>query len=100
MRRLVLVATLASVVVVLVVVGVGLAGGGGDRLPPTPVPRVCWFSDYENARLSNGCEYDWVEGIWFKEVEGRRVPASELTLPVANLCHYFHGLECPEDAAS
>jgi hypothetical protein len=30
------------------------------------------------------------------EVDGREVPADTRKLPPANLCHYFHGAECPQ----
>lgn len=98
MRRAAYIGALIALAALLVGVGVG-AGGGAKGLPPTAVPRVCWYSDYAHAKLSNGCEWDSHEGRWFKDVEGRRTPADELTLPVANLCHYFHGLQCPERPA-
>ncbi len=94
-RRVAYLAALIAVAAALVVVGIGLAGGGGEVVPTTPIPRVCWYSDYEHAKLSNGCEYNAREGRWYKEVDGRLVPADGLALPVANLCHYFHGQECP-----
>ena len=85
----------AAAAAVLVVVATGIAGG--DAQPPeAPVPRVCWFSDYDNAKLSNKCEYDTSDGRWYMDVDGRRVPADEQRLPEANLCHYFYGQECPD----
>jgi hypothetical protein len=87
---------LAAVPVALVL-GAGLAAvATGDDEPKAPVPRVCWFSDYENAKLSNKCEYRSDERRWYMEVDGERVPADEQRLPVANLCLYFHGTGCPE----
>ena len=81
----------------------GLAGGvatgiasQGDEVPPGPIPRVCWFSDYENAKLSNQCEWRSDERRWYMEVDGETVPADTQKLPPANLCLYFHGTECPE----
>lgn len=80
-----------------------LAAGGttviasqGDEGPQAPVPRVCWWSDYENAKLSNKCEYRSDERRWYMEVDGESVPADTQKLPPANLCLYFHGTECPE----
>ena len=75
--------------------GFGLAGDRGDPEPRPPVPRACWYSDYERARLSNACEFDRGTGLWYLEGEGRRVRADRQPLPVANLCHYFHGESCP-----
>ena len=80
------------------VVGVGVTTGQGSDpvAPEAPIPRVCWFSDYDNAKLSNQCTYDEREGRWYMEVDGRLAPADEQELPEANLCHYFAGQECPE----
>jgi hypothetical protein len=72
----------------------GLASG--DDAPKAPVPRTCWFSDYANAKLSNKCEYRSGERRWYMDVEGEMLPADEQELPVANLCHYFHGQTCPK----
>ena len=90
-------ATLAAVAVVLLP-GAGLlaAGAAGDDEPKAPVPRVCWYSDYANAKLSNKCEYRSDERRWYMEVDGELVAADEQELPVANLCLYFHGTSCPK----
>jgi hypothetical protein len=76
-------------------VGVAVASRG-ESGPRAAIPRVCWFSDYENARLSNRCSYRDGERRWYMEVDGREVPADTRKLPPANLCHYFHGAECPQ----
>lgn len=75
-----------------------LASGvtGGEEAPQAPIPRVCWFSDYANAKLSNRCTYRSDEQRWYMEVDGDQRPADEQRLPVANLCLYFHGPRCPE----
>jgi hypothetical protein len=87
---------LALAVAVLVTAAAGVAiASRGDSGPRAPVPRVCWFSDYENAKLSNKCSYRDSERRWYMEVDGRDVPADTQKLPPANLCHYFHGQECP-----
>ncbi len=85
----------AVVAAALIVVATGVAGGD-EPVAQAPVPRVCWFSDYDNAKLSNKCDYDASEERWYMEVDGRRVPADEQKLPEANLCHYFYGQECPD----
>jgi hypothetical protein len=86
---------LAAVTAVLGL-GAGIAAGAtADDGPTAPVPRVCWFSDYENAKLSNRCEYRSDERRWYIDVDGESVPADEQELPVANLCLYFHGTSCP-----
>ncbi len=85
-----------------VLASMALAGGvatgiaSQDDGPRAPIPRVCWFSDYENAKLSNRCEYHSGEQRWYMDVDGKTVPADEQKLPPANLCLYFHGTECPE----
>jgi hypothetical protein len=85
-----------------VLAAAALAGGvttgiaSQDEAPPGPVPRVCWYSDYENVKLSNQCEWRSDERRWYMEVEGESVPADTQKLPPANLCLYFHGTECPE----
>ena len=76
-------------------VATGIASQGDDG-PRAPIPRVCWYSDYENAKLSNQCEWRSDERRWYMEVEGESVPAHTQQLPPANLCLYFHGTECPE----
>ncbi len=88
-------------VVGIAVLGMLLAGLGthlaaGSEEPRPPVPRVCWFSDYDNARLSNKCIYDEARRTWLIRVDDRLVPAEGVPLPEANLCHYFSGLTCPE----
>jgi hypothetical protein len=87
-----------TLLVVVLALGGGLAVGAasGTGAPATPVPRVCWYSDYENAKLSNKCTYHDADRRWYMEVDGREVPADEQRLPVANLCLYFHGTRCPE----
>lgn len=91
---------LAAALVVALALGLALAMGVGssdDTASARPeVPRPCWFSDYDNKRLSNACEYDESSGTWLLEVGGRLVPAAEQRLPEANLCHYFHGTRCPD----
>jgi hypothetical protein len=85
-----------------VLAAAALAGGVATGLasqeegPRAPIPRVCWFSDYENAKLSNQCEYRGDERRWYMRVDGKTVPADTQKLPPANLCLYFHGTECPE----
>jgi hypothetical protein len=80
------------------VLGAGAAAGvaSQDDAPKAPIPRVCWFSDYANAKLSNKCEYRSDERRWYMDVDGEMLPADEQQLPVANLCLYFHGTECPK----
>jgi hypothetical protein len=74
-----------------------LLAGEGEAGPRAPVPRVCWFSDYANAKLSNKCTWNEDERRWYmKDEAGKTVPADTQKLPVANLCHYFHGPECPK----
>jgi hypothetical protein len=96
-RRKLLLAAVAAVLVTAVTAGGGaLLAAPGEAGPRAPVPRVCWFSDYANAKLSNKCTWDGDERRWYMEdEEGRRVPADTQKLPVANLCQYFHGKECP-----
>lgn len=67
-----------------------------DTKATTPIPRVCWFSDYANARLSNKCTYRDDERRWYMTVDNRTVPADSQKLEVANLCLYFAGERCPE----
>jgi hypothetical protein len=88
-------ASVAAALAVVVGVGVTTGQGSDPAEPQAPIPRVCWFSDYDNARLSNQCTYDARDRRWYMEVDGRRAPADEQELPVANLCHYFAGQECP-----
>jgi hypothetical protein len=79
--------------------GAGVAATGlasGDDAPKAAIPRTCWFSDYANAKLSNKCEYRSDERRWYMDVKGKMLPADEQQLPVANLCHYFHGQTCPK----
>lgn len=86
------ISTCVATVAVVLAAGFASATPSADEVP---IPRVCWFSDYANAKLSNGCVYDKRHGRWMKEVDGRMVDARTQRLPVANLCHYFHGTECP-----
>jgi hypothetical protein len=81
-----------------VALGAGVASGvAGQRDGPrAPIPRVCWFSDYANAKLSNKCDYRSEERRWYMEVDGAMVPADTQKLPVANLCLYFSGTTCPK----
>lgn len=81
--------------VAAIVAGTAVGWPGGEPVPDVDPPRVCWFSDYDNKRLSNRCDYDAEARRWFMEVDGRRVPADEQPLPEANLCHYFSGTHCP-----
>jgi hypothetical protein len=76
--------------------GVATGIASQDEAPRAPVPRVCWFSDYANAKLSNKCEYRSDERRWYMKVGGKEVPADTQKLPPANLCLYFHGTKCPE----
>ena len=92
--RLLLLAGLLVIAVAMVVVATGIAGRD-DSVAEGPIPRVCWFSDYDNAKLSNKCDWSGSEARWYMEVDGRRVPADEQRLPEVNLCHYFHGETCP-----
>lgn len=101
-RRAALIALVAAALVVAAT-AVALAGRGDSpqpepraAVPKGPVPRVCWFSDYANAKLSNKCKWREDERRWYMKVEGEMVPADTQKLPVANLCHYFHGTTCPE----
>lgn len=94
--RIWLAAGLVAVVAAALIVVATDVAGGDETVAQAPVPRVCWFSDYDNAKLSNKCDYDASEGRWYMEVDGRRVPADEQQLPEANLCHYFYGQECPD----
>jgi hypothetical protein len=89
----------AAVTALAVGAGVAVAVAAEDE-PEAPIPRVCWFSDYANAKLSNRCEYRSEERRWYMEVEGRLVPADRQELPVANLCLYVHGTSCPERSRS
>jgi hypothetical protein len=94
-RRATLLAAALAFVLAAAAVGVAIASRD-EPVPRTPVPRVCWFSDYENARLSNKCEFREDDRRWYMEVDGRTVPADTQKLPPANLCHYFAGTECPK----
>ena len=96
-RRRLRLATVAAVLAAAATAGVSvLRAAPGEAGPRAPVPRVCWFSDYANAKLSNKCKWDAGERRWFmKDERGRRVPADTQKLPVANLCQYFHGPDCP-----
>lgn len=89
----------ALIVVVMLVVGGAFAvltsATTGDSGPRAAIPRVCWFSDYANAKLSNQCTYRSDEQRWYMRVAGQEVPADEQSLPPANLCLYFHGTACP-----
>lgn len=93
---------LRAVIAVGALAGAALIGGvttgiaSQEETPTKPIPRVCWFSDYANAKLSNGCEWNADEERWYMEVDGREVPADGRPLPPANLCLYFHGTSCPE----
>lgn len=95
---------LPAATVALVVLGAGIATGvvheDARAVPATPAPRVCWYSDYDNARLSNRCDYHADQERWYMEVDGRMVPADTQPLPEANLCHYFHGTSCPRRRAA
>jgi hypothetical protein len=97
--RLLLLASLLVIAAAAVVVATAIAGRG-DSVAEGPIPRVCWFSDYDNAKLSNRCDWNDSEARWYMEVDGRRVPADAQPLPEANLCHYFHGVTCPERGGS
>jgi len=102
MRRPTLAWVVGLAVLGLVLAGVGthlMAAAGPEEARP-PVPRVCWFSDYDNARLSNRCIYDAAERTWRIRVDDRLVPAEGVPLPEANLCHYFSGPTCPERRGS
>jgi hypothetical protein len=79
--------------------GVATGVAGQDTGPKAPIPRVCWFSDYANAKLSNKCEYRSGERRWYMKVEERMVPADTQRLPPANLCLYFSGQKCPDRSA-
>ena len=96
-RRTVFVAVPAAVLVSAAGGGAVLtATGDAEQGPRAPVPRVCWFSDYANAKLSNKCTWNGDERRWYmKDEAARSVPADTQRLPPANLCHYFHGTECP-----
>lgn len=91
------------------------AGGGvatdGERPSPVqagdegigvetdvPIPRVCWFSDYEGdpPGLANQCRFDRARQVWLIEVDGAWKRAKGRRLPTANLCHYFAGRKCPK----
>jgi hypothetical protein len=85
-----------AVAAVALAVGVAKGVAHEDPVPKAPIPRVCWFSDYANAKLSNKCEYRSGERRWYMEVDGRMLPADQQRLPPANLCLYFHGQKCPE----
>jgi hypothetical protein len=96
-RRLIALAAVAAVLVTAATAGGLLLAGEGEAGPRAPVPRVCWFSDYANAKLSNKCTWNEDERRWYmKDEAGKTVPADTQKLPVANLCHYFHGPECPK----
>lgn len=87
------VAALALMVAAGVLLGTPI-GQGSEAEPSTPIPRVCWYSDYEQGKLANQCHYEG--GLWYMEVEGETVPAHTQPMPEANLCHYFHGTSCPD----
>jgi hypothetical protein len=96
-RRLTALAAVVAVLVTAATGGALLLADDGEAVPKAPVPRVCWFSDYANAKLSNKCTWNDDEHRWEMEDEhGRTVAADTQELPVANLCHYFHGRECPK----
>lgn len=84
------------IAVAALAIGVATGVAGQESEPQAPVPRVCWWSDYENVKLSNKCEYRDDERRWYMDVEGEMLPADEQQLPPANLCLYFHGTVCPE----
>ncbi len=86
-----------GVAVVALAVAAGVAAGvtRGPDVPPGPIPRVCWFSDYANKKLSNKCEWRGDEARWYMDVDGRMLPADEQQLEPANLCLYFSGTTCP-----
>jgi len=77
-------------------VGSALLVASDDARATAPIPRVCWFSDYANARLSNRCTYRTDEERWYMLVDGVQVPADTQRLEVANLCLYFAGTACPD----
>lgn len=101
-RRLRIAVPAALAVLAVLAVSVGAAGRDGgpgeDDGPRAAIPRVCWFSDYANARLSNRCAWRGDERRWYMDVNGRQLPADEQRLPPANLCLYFHGTSCPTRA--
>lgn len=94
-RRLLSIGAPVAALVVAAGVATGVASSHDDT-PEGPIPRVCWFSDYANKKLSNKCEWRGDERRWYMEVEGEMVPADTQRLPVANLCHYFSGTTCPK----
>ncbi|MGD9957325.1 MAG: hypothetical protein AB7V23_14765 [Candidatus Nanopelagicales bacterium] len=86
--------------ILLALLGAHMLAAAGPEGPRAPIPRVCWFSDYDNKRLSNQCTYDESGQRWLMPVDGRLVPAEGVPLPEANLCHYFSGPTCPERRGS
>ena len=87
------------VTIALLTSGLGFAYvaiGNAKPETETPLPRVCWYSDYARAKLSNQCQYRNDERRWYMMVQGVMHPADLQQLPVANLCHYFYGTECPK----
>lgn len=76
--------------------GSALLVGSDDLRATAPIPRVCWFSDYANAKLSNRCSYRTDEERWYMLVDGVQVPADTQRLKTANLCLYFSGSACPD----
>ncbi|MCD6728130.1 MAG: hypothetical protein LT070_12955 [Solirubrobacteraceae bacterium] len=82
--------------VMAVTTGVLVATTGRPEVPTAAVPRVCWFSDYANAKLSNRCTWNGHDRRWYiDDANGRSVPADTQRLPPANLCLYFYGTDCP-----
>jgi hypothetical protein len=89
-------ATGIAAIPVVLAVQAGLVAGSEDGAPKAPIPRACWYSDYEEGRLANKCEYREAERRWYVEARGEMVPADTQRLPMANLCLYFHGTKCPD----
>lgn len=89
-------ALLLGVVALAALLGSAVIVGSQDAKATSPIPRVCWFSDYANARLSNRCTYRDDEARWYMTVDHRSVPADTQHLKVANLCLYFSGDRCPD----
>ena len=92
---IVVLASVVGVLATLLIVQPGLVSGR-DGGPKAPIPRVCWYSDYDKGGLSNRCEYREDERRWYIEADGEMVPADTQQLPIANLCLYFHGTTCPD----
>jgi hypothetical protein len=94
--RIAALATGVAAVTIVLAIETGLVAGRDDGGPKAPIPRVCWYSDYDKGGLSNKCEYREGERRWYIEAEGEMVPADTQRMPIANLCLYFHGTKCPD----